>query len=55
MFLQAHHRVGGIPRTFQDLADRVRNIKEEYAVKDGDVAGEIDGEIHSKMEKIYWS
>ena len=52
--VQSHQEVGGDARTFQELADCVRSSSEEYAAKVGDVAGELYGEIHSKMEKIYW-
>ena len=44
--VQAHQEVGGTARAFQELADHVRSSQEEYAVKGGDVMGEIDGEIH---------
>ena len=49
--MQVHQEVGGIARTFQELADHVRSSYEEYAAKGSDVVGEIDGEIHSKMAK----
>ena len=55
--LQVHQEVGGVACIFQDLADHVRSISEEYAAKSSDVVGEIDGEIHLKMAKMktcYW-
>ena len=52
--LQAHQKMGEAARTFQDMADRTRISYEEYATKGGNAAEEIDGEIHSKMAKIYW-
>ena len=55
MDVQAHQEVGGTAHLLQELADHARSSQEEYAaVKGGDVAGEIDCEIHSKMVKIYW-
>ena len=55
--VQVHQEVGGTDHTFQELADHVRSISEEYAAKGSDVVGVIDGEIHSKMAKMktcYW-
>ena len=55
MAVQAHQEVGGDAPLLQELADHARSSQEEYAaVKGGDVAGEIDSEIHSKMVRIYW-
>ena len=51
---QAYQDVGGDARTFQELYDHARSSYEEYAAKGDNVAGEIDGEIHSKMTNIYW-
>ena len=55
--MKAHNKVGGMPVHLQDLDDHVRSSSEEYSAKGGDVVGEIDGEIHPKMEKMktcYW-
>ena len=49
--MQTYQEVGGTNRTFQELSDHMIISKEEYATKGGDVAGEIDGNIHLKMEK----
>ena len=51
--VQSYQEVGGDARKFKDLAYHKRISLEEYSPKGGDVAGEIDGKIHSKMEKIY--
>ena len=45
-------RWGGIARTYQELADHVRSIEEDYADKGSDTVGEIDVKIHSKMAKM---
>ena len=50
--LQAHQDAGGTDHTFQDLADHSRISNEDYAARGGDVAGEIDGNIHLNMVKI---
>ena len=55
--VQAHQEAVKTARTFQDLADNSRSSQEEEYAKGGDVAGDIDGEIHLKMAKMktcYW-
>ena len=44
----------GTARTFQDLDECARRNSEEYSTKGGNVVGDIDGDIHSKMAKGYW-
>ena len=50
--MQAHQEAGETPRKFQDMGDHARGSYEEYTAKGGDLVGEIDDEIHSKMSKI---
>ena len=52
--MQIHQEVGGTARTSQDLAGHVISSQDEYAAKGGNVAGEIDGEIHSKTAETCW-
>ena len=52
--VQAHQDVGGTTRKFKELSDHARSSQEEYATKGDNVAGEIDGEIHSKVVEICW-
>ena len=49
--MQVHKEVEEIARTFKEIADHVGSSSEEYATKGSDVKGEIDDQIHSKMEK----
>ena len=55
MSVQSNQEVGGTDPKFKDLDNNVIRSYEEYAAeKGGNVAGDIDSEIHSKMVKIYW-
>ena len=46
MVVQGNLEVRGTACTFQDLGDHAVSSQKECAAKGGDVAGEIDGEIH---------
>ena len=50
--VQAHQEAGGTARKSQNMGDHVRGSYEEYTAKGGDLVGEIDDKIHSKMSKI---